>query len=247
MASGKAEASIDRTPERRVEPRPRLRRASPTTCPASTVCTVDGDVRTVGTMGIEVKEQLRELDDDTRRISYSVIESPMSNMVSHLATISVDAEGSGTHLTWEVEVEPDELCPVFQGVYEQSVVALEEEARELIAYSSTMRAHPGRRAELARVAARARRRGRGRRAGHARVRHARGGRRPRHRRVVRAVRRRSRARSAQGVAGWSPPHAEARAARGRRLIPPAHARPRNRPPRPVASSTWATARPIAGS
>jgi carbon monoxide dehydrogenase subunit G len=89
-------------------------------------CTVEGDVRTVGTMGIEVKEQLRELDDDTRRISYSVIESPMGNMTSHLATIGVDAEGGGTHFTWAVEVEPDELLPLFQGIYEQSVVALKE-------------------------------------------------------------------------------------------------------------------------
>jgi carbon monoxide dehydrogenase subunit G len=89
-------------------------------------CTVEGDVRTVGTMGIEVKEQLRELDDDTRRISYSVIESPMTNMVSHLAVIAVDAEGSGTHFSWSVEVEPDELLPLFSGIYDQSVAALKE-------------------------------------------------------------------------------------------------------------------------
>jgi hypothetical protein len=89
-------------------------------------CTVDGDVRTVGTMGIEVKEQLRELDDDTRTISYSIVESPMDNLISHLATISVDAEGKGTHLTWEVEVEPDDLLPLFAGIYEQSVAALKE-------------------------------------------------------------------------------------------------------------------------
>ena len=41
-------------------------------------------------MGIEIKEQLRELDDDARRFSYSVVESQMDNLVSHLATISVD-------------------------------------------------------------------------------------------------------------------------------------------------------------
>src|SRR5258705_13940201 len=68
--------------------------------PGVDTCTVDGDVRTVGTMGIEVKEQLRHLDDGLRQISYSVIESPMTNMTSHIATITVDAEGNGTHLTW---------------------------------------------------------------------------------------------------------------------------------------------------
>jgi len=89
-------------------------------------CTVDGDIRTVGTMGISVKEQLRDLDDDTRRLSYSVIESPMSNLVSHLVTIAVDSEGAGTHLTWSVEVEPDDLLPLFMGIYEGSVVALKD-------------------------------------------------------------------------------------------------------------------------
>jgi hypothetical protein len=50
----------------------------------------------------------------------------MDNLTSHLATISVDAEGGGTHLTWEVEVEPDDLLPLFAGIYEQSVAALKE-------------------------------------------------------------------------------------------------------------------------
>lgn len=126
MASAKAEATIDRTPND-VWNLVRDFGGIADFMPGIDSCTVDGDVRTVGTMGIEVKEQLRELDDDTRRISYSIIESPMSNMVSHLATISVDAEGSGTHLTWEVEVEPDELCGVFGGVYEQSVAALKKQ------------------------------------------------------------------------------------------------------------------------
>ena len=125
MAQAKSEASIDRAPDDIWKV---VRNFGGLTdyMPGVETCTVDGDVRTVGTMGIQVKEQLRDLDDDTRRISYSIIESPMTNMVSHLATISVDAEGAGTHLTWAVEVEPDELLPIFQGIYEQSVVALKE-------------------------------------------------------------------------------------------------------------------------
>jgi carbon monoxide dehydrogenase subunit G len=125
MAASKAEASIDRSPND-VWNVLRDFGGLADFMPGVDTCTVDGDVRTVGTMGIEVKEQLRDLDDDTRRISYSVIESPMTNMTSHLATISVDAEGSGTHLTWEVEVEPDDLLPLFSGIYEQSVAALKQ-------------------------------------------------------------------------------------------------------------------------
>ena len=125
MAQAKSEASINRAPDDIWKV---VRNFGGLTdyMPGVETCTVDGDVRTVGTMGIQVKEQLRDLDDDTRRISYSIIESPMTNMVSHLATISVDAEGSGSHLTWAVEVEPDDLLPIFQGIYEQSVIALKE-------------------------------------------------------------------------------------------------------------------------
>lgn len=125
MGSAKAEASIDRAPDD-VWKVLRDFGGLVGNMPGVDSCTVDGDVRTVGTMGIEVKEQLRELDDETRKISYSVIESPIPNLVSHLATITVDAEGSGTHLTYEVDVEPDELLPLFSGVYEQSVIALKE-------------------------------------------------------------------------------------------------------------------------
>jgi len=125
VASATAEASIDRLPND-VWNIVRDFGGLPNYMPGIDSCTVDGDVRTVGTMGIEVKEQLREVDDETRRVSYSVIESPMTNMVSHLATIGVDADGTGTHLTWTVDVEPDELLPIFQGVYEQSVIALKE-------------------------------------------------------------------------------------------------------------------------
>ena len=57
------------------------------------------------------------------RLSYSVVESPMTNLVSHVATISVDAEGDGTHVTWDVEVVPDELLPIFQGADHNAVTA----------------------------------------------------------------------------------------------------------------------------
>ena len=87
-------------------------------------CTLDGDVRTLQMMGIEIKEQLRAIDDDTRRLTYSVVESPMNNMVSHEATIAIDPEGSGSHVTWTVDVEPADLLPIFQGAYDNAVAGL---------------------------------------------------------------------------------------------------------------------------
>ena len=123
MASGKSEVSIERSPDD-IWKLVRQFGALADYMPGVETCTVDGDVRTLQMMGIEIKEQLREVDDDTRRLTYSVVESPMTNMVSHEATIAIDPEGSGSHLTWSVEVEPADLLPVFQGAYDNAVAAL---------------------------------------------------------------------------------------------------------------------------
>ena len=125
MADGKAEISIDRSPDD-VWKLVREFGGLETWMPGVETCVVDGDIRTIGLMGIEIKEQLRNLDDAARRISYSVIESPMGNLESHLATISVEPEGSGTHVTWAVEVVPDDLLGLFVPVYEGSVVELKK-------------------------------------------------------------------------------------------------------------------------
>lgn len=125
MAAGKAEVSIERTPDQ-VWKLVREFGGLETWMPGVESCVVEGDVRTIGLMGIEIKEQLRSLDDAAHTISYSVIESPMGNLESHLATISVEPEGSGTHLTWAVEVVPDDLLGLFVPVYEGSVVELKK-------------------------------------------------------------------------------------------------------------------------
>jgi carbon monoxide dehydrogenase subunit G len=125
MASGKAEISIDRSPDD-VWKLVREFGSLDEWMPGVETCTVEGDVRTIGMMGIELKEQLRALDDENRRISYSVVESPMGNLESHLATMAVDAEGAGSHLTWSVDVRPDELLGLFLPVYEGAVVEIKK-------------------------------------------------------------------------------------------------------------------------
>lgn len=125
MAEGKAEASIARSPDD-VWELVREFGGLETWMPGVETCVVDGDVRTIGLMGIEIKEQLRNLDDAKRSISYSVVESPMGNMESHLATITVEPEGDGSHLTWTVAVTPDDLLGLFVPVYEGSVVEIKK-------------------------------------------------------------------------------------------------------------------------
>ena len=120
MASGKAEISIDRSPD---EVWKLLREFGGLAdwMPGVDTCTVDGDVRTLGMMGMEVKEQLRGLDDENRTIAYSLIEAPIPNLQSHLCTIAVDPEGAGSHVTWTVDVAPDDLLAIFLPIYEGSV------------------------------------------------------------------------------------------------------------------------------
>jgi hypothetical protein len=76
-------------------------------------------------MGIQIKEQLRSIDDDKRAITYSVVESPM-NLEFHEATIAITPEGSGSHVLWTCEVRPDQMSAIFQGAYESGVGGIKQ-------------------------------------------------------------------------------------------------------------------------
>jgi hypothetical protein len=91
--------------------------------PGIEACELDGDVRKLQTMGLEIHEQLMEHDDDARRIAYSIVKSPMP-LEHHLATISVEADGDGSLLTWAYEVRPDELADAIGPIYDGSAQAV---------------------------------------------------------------------------------------------------------------------------
>ena len=90
-------------------------------------CTVDGDVRTIGMMGIEIKEQLRDLDDDDPQhlvLASSSRRWATSSRTSRRSRSSPRARartsrGPSTSL-------PDELLGLFLPVYEGSVVELKK-------------------------------------------------------------------------------------------------------------------------
>jgi carbon monoxide dehydrogenase subunit G len=126
MATGKAEVSIDRSADE-VWKLVREFGSLGEWMPGIDSCVVNGDVRTLEMMGMEMKEQLRELDDDARSISYSLIEAPIPNLESHLATISVAESGTGSHVTWSYDVSPDELAGLFGPVYENSIGAIKKQ------------------------------------------------------------------------------------------------------------------------
>jgi len=87
-------------------------------------CVVDGDDRVISMMGMEVIERLERRDDDDRVLVYGIAGGvPVGN---HRATITVRPVGDASHVTWEVEVEPDEMTDVMHQVYQQSLEALKQ-------------------------------------------------------------------------------------------------------------------------
>lgn len=91
--------------------------------PGIDACELDGDVRKLQAMGMEIHERLVDRDDATRTISYSIVKSPMP-LEHHLATISVAPSGDGSVLTWAYEVSPDEMAGAFAPTYEGSAKAV---------------------------------------------------------------------------------------------------------------------------
>ena len=124
MADGKAEVTIARTPDdvwKLVGEFDRL----DTWMPGVDACALEGDVRTISTMGMEIKEQLRERDERARRIAYGIVQSPMP-LEHHQATITVEPDGDGSKVTWAVDVRPDEMLPAFLPIYEGSLQAVKQ-------------------------------------------------------------------------------------------------------------------------
>lgn len=87
-------------------------------------CVVDGDDRVLRLMGLEVTERLERRDDDDRTLSYRIVGGVP--VVNHLATISVAPAGTGSVVTWDVNVEPDEMCGLLRDTYQQALGALKE-------------------------------------------------------------------------------------------------------------------------
>jgi carbon monoxide dehydrogenase subunit G len=87
-------------------------------------CVVDGDDRILKMMGMEITERLERRDDEAREIVYAIVGGvPVGN---HKATITVTPEGNDSHVTWDVEVEPDDMTDMMQGIYQQSLQALKD-------------------------------------------------------------------------------------------------------------------------
>jgi carbon monoxide dehydrogenase subunit G len=88
-------------------------------------CVVDGDDRILKMMGMEITERLISRDDEERSIVYGIV-GGVPGVGNHRANITVTADGNGSHVTWDVEVEPDEMTEMMQGIYQQSLQAMKD-------------------------------------------------------------------------------------------------------------------------
>jgi mxaD protein len=87
-------------------------------------CHMDGDDRVLKMMGMEIIERLERRDDEARELVYCIVGGVP--VVNHKATITVMAQGDGSSVTWDVEVEPDEMTDLMHQVYQQSLQALKD-------------------------------------------------------------------------------------------------------------------------
>ncbi|MDQ1467555.1 MAG: hypothetical protein QOH10_1970 [Actinomycetota bacterium] len=86
-------------------------------------CTLDGDVRMLEMSGMTIGERLVRRDEAARVLVYSIASGP-APVDHHEATITVTPAGSGSHVTWAVDVEPEAMLPLFTQIYQQSLDAL---------------------------------------------------------------------------------------------------------------------------
>lgn len=88
-------------------------------------CTVAGEDRTLAMMGMEIVERLLGRDEAARSITYGIVGGSLP-VDKHVATITVNPAGAGSHVTWDVEVAPDTLTDIMQQTYQGALGALKE-------------------------------------------------------------------------------------------------------------------------
>jgi hypothetical protein len=88
---------------------------------------LDGDTRQVTfASGAVVRELLIGIDDDERRLAYSIIESRL-DLSHHSASMQVPADGDDTcRLVWITDVLPDEAAETFAPVMRAGAEAMRE-------------------------------------------------------------------------------------------------------------------------
>lgn len=90
-------------------------------------CQVDGPGSRIVTFfnGAVAREVLLGIDEDARRLAYSVVDGPLP-FTHHSASARVVAEGDGVRLTWTTDLLPDELAPRMEQMLERGIAVMKE-------------------------------------------------------------------------------------------------------------------------
>lgn len=73
----------------------------------------DGGVRVCGlAAGGELREQIIAIDDEHRRVAYTITDGP-APLTHHHASMQVVAEGDGAKLVWVTDFQPEEAAGPF--------------------------------------------------------------------------------------------------------------------------------------
>jgi hypothetical protein len=93
---------------------------------------LDGEDRIVTFFnGVEARERLVDLDDDARRLVWSIVDGPYTH---HSASAQVFAgEDGGTRFVWIADLLPNELGPVTDGLMDQGVNAVKKTLESAVA------------------------------------------------------------------------------------------------------------------
>ncbi len=88
---------------------------------------LDGNDRIVTFVGGAVaRERLITVDDERRRLVYSVVDSPLA-LTHHQSSVEVldPEEGSaGCRVVWTTDVLPEAVAPVIDGMMDQGAIAI---------------------------------------------------------------------------------------------------------------------------
>ncbi|MEI7478718.1 MAG: SRPBCC family protein [Actinomycetes bacterium] len=78
-----------------------------------------GHDRIISMFGMDIRERLISKDNTARVLIYTVVDLP-----NHLGTITVADNGDSSHVTWEFQVDSDDLLEMLRGTYAQGLEAL---------------------------------------------------------------------------------------------------------------------------
>ena len=78
-----------------------------------------GHDRIITMFGMDIRERLISKDDAARVLTYTVIDLP-----NHRGVITVADQGDSSHVTWDFQVDSDDLLEMLRGTYAQGLEAL---------------------------------------------------------------------------------------------------------------------------